>query len=129
MPSGAWRWWRSRSSISPLRSPDPYRSDWTEETFVNSVEAETALCEDRSAFVLRNDIMALIPDNIKKYMIHSDTIAHIRGFQELFVYLNKGRNPTRLRQLLEAYFNNCPPLRGHLSQLLHANDSKACRDC
>jgi len=35
-------------------------------------EAEAALCEDRSMFVLRIDITTLIPDHIKIFMIHSD---------------------------------------------------------
>jgi hypothetical protein len=110
MSPGAW--W----SRKPFLSRSPYRANWIEETFMASDEAEAALCEDRSAFVLRNDIMALVPNRIKKYMIHSDSKAHIHGFQELFVYLNKDQSPIRLRQLIEAYFNHCPPLHGHLSQ-------------
>jgi hypothetical protein len=102
------------SSFPLSRSPIPYRVTWTEETFIKSDDAEAALCGDRSAFVLRNDIMVLIPSRIKKHMIHSDSMAHIHGFEELFVYLNQ--RPNRLRQLVVAYFNDCPPLRGHLSQ-------------
>jgi hypothetical protein len=102
------------------RSHSPYHSgtNWTEETFINSDEAEAALCEDRARFILRRDIMAIIPGHIKKRMIHSDVNAHIQGFQELFVHLNTDR-PLRLRELVEAYFNDCPPLREHLSQLLY----------
>jgi len=85
--------------------------------FINSDEAEAALCEDRSAFVKRSDIMALIPSHIKKHMIHSDANAQIRGFQDLFVYLNHDSSPIQLRQLVEAYFIDCPPLCGYLSQL------------
>jgi hypothetical protein len=97
-------------------SPDDSRTDWTEETFINSDEAEAALCEDRARFILRYDIMALIPGHIKKRIIHSDVNANIQGFQELFVHLNKGRPLKRLRELVEAYFNDRPPMRGHLSQ-------------
>ena len=86
---------------------------------MNSGEAEAALCEDRARFILRNDIMAIIPGHIKKRMIHPDVSAHIQGFQELFIHLNKGRPLKRLRGMVEAYFNDCPPLRGHLSQSLH----------
>ena len=107
---------RRKRPRSPSRSPSPRRSTWTEETFIDSDDAEAALCEDRCAFVLRNDIMGLIPSHIKKRLIHSDVNAHIRGFQELFVHLNKNRPPHRLRQLIEAYFNDSPPLRGNLSQ-------------
>ena len=72
----------------------------------------------------RSDIMALIPSHIKKRMIHSDANAHIQGFQELFVYLNnKDQCPTRLRDLVKAYFNDCPPLRGHLGQSFHVFSS------
>jgi len=85
--------------------------------FIDSDEAEAALAEDRSAFVRRYDIMALVPSHIKKCMIHSDAIAQIRGFQDLFVYLNKDSSPRQLRRLVEAYFMDCPPLRGYLSQL------------
>jgi len=125
-------------SPPPSRPPSPYRpnhwldnscscccqcrqrwlgSCWTEETFTNSDEAEAALCEDRSAFVRCNDIMPLIPGHIKKCMIHSDAIAQIRGFQDLFIYLNKDSSPIQLRQLVKVYFIDRPPLRGYLSQL------------
>jgi hypothetical protein len=114
MSPGAW--WSRKVFLSRSRPPSPYRSTWTDETFIKSDDAEAALCEDRSVFILRNDIMALIPRQIKKHMIHSDSKAHIHGFQELFVYLNKDRSPTRLRQLIYAYFNDSPPLRGNLSQ-------------
>ena len=107
---------RLRRRQPPISSPSPYRPNWTDETFVKSDEAEAALCEDRSAFVLRNDVMALIPSYIKKRMIHSDVNAHIQAFQELFVYLNNDRCPKHLRQLLEIYFNDCSSLCGHLSQ-------------
>jgi hypothetical protein len=97
--------------------PRPYQANWSEETFIKSDEAEAALCADRFAFVLRNDIMVLIPDHIKKRIIHPDANVHIHGFQELFVYLNKDRGVTVLRQLIEAYFNDSAPFHGHLSQL------------
>jgi len=106
-------------SRQPSLSPYDSQTDWTKETFINSDEAEAALCEDRSRFILRNDIMAIIPGHIKKCMNHSNVNAHIQGFQELFVHLNKGRPLKRLRELVEAYFNDCPSLRGHLSQSLH----------
>jgi len=93
-----------------------YRVTWTHEIFKKSDDAEASLCEDRPAFVLRNDIMALIPITITKYMIHSGPEAQVRGFQELFLYLNKDPSQAPLRQLIHAYFNDSPSLRGHLSQ-------------
>jgi hypothetical protein len=59
--------------------------------------------------------MALIPDDIKKRIIHPDANAHIEGFERLFRHLNQGPSPERLRQLIESYFNDSPSLRGHLS--------------
>ena len=109
-------WWSRKTSLSRSRPSSPRQAAWTDETFIKSNEAEASLCEDRPAFVLRNDIMALIPNHIKKHIIHSNANAQILGFQELFVYLNKDRSPARLRQLISAYFNDSPPLRGHLSQ-------------
>src|SRR5580692_4130775 len=97
-------------------SPNPYRVTWTDDIFEKSDDAETSLCEDRSVFVLRNDIMALIPRRITRYMIHSAPEAQVRGFQELFLYLNKDPSPTPLRQLIHTYYNDSPSLRGHLSQ-------------
>ena len=108
-------WWSPKNFLPRPRS-SPYRVTWTDEIFKKSDDAEASLCEDRAAFVLRNDIMALIPSRITKYMIHSGSDAQIRGFQELFLYLNKDSSPAPLRQLIHAYFNDSPPLRGHLSQ-------------
>jgi len=110
----------TRQRRQPSLSPYDSRTNWTEETFIDSDEAEDALCHDRAGFILRNDIMAIIPSHIRKRMIHPDVNAHIQGFQELFVHLNKGRPPKRLRELVETYFNDCLPLRGHLSQSLRA---------
>jgi hypothetical protein len=104
------------NSLSRSRSSSSYRVTWTNEIFKKSDDAEASLCEDRSAFLLRNDIMALIPSRVTKYMIHSGPEAQVRGFQELLLYLNKDASPTQLRQLIHAYFNDSPSLRGHLSQ-------------
>jgi len=105
-----------KNSLDRSRYSSPYRVTWTDVLFKKSDDAEASLCEDRSAFVLRNDIMALIPSRITKYMIHSGPEAQVRGFQELFLYLNKDPSPPPLRQLIYAYFNDSPSLRGHLSQ-------------
>ena len=81
--------------------PSPHRTNWADDTFINSDEAEAALCNDRSSIVVRDDIMTLVPGHIKRRMNHSDPSAHISGFQELFIYLNKDRSSTRLRQMIE----------------------------
>jgi hypothetical protein len=99
-------------SVSP---PGP-QTTWAEETFVSVDEAKIALSEDRPAFVSHADIMELIPIHISWHIIHSDSVAQIRGFQELFILLNNDPNTSTLRRLIEAHFNDSPPLRGHLSQ-------------
>src|SRR3984885_4960253 len=116
--------WSPKFFLSRSRSSTPYRITWTDEIFKKSDDAEASLCEDRSAFVLRNDIMALIPTRITKFMNHSGPEAQIRGFQELFLYLNKDPSPAQLRQLIQAYFNDSPSLRGHLSQSSHVSPMK-----
>ena len=118
--SGAKRSRRQRPSHPS--HPNPHRTNWADDTFVSSYDAEDALCNDRSSFVVRSDIMALVPGHIKRRMNHSDPSAHISGFQELFIYLNKNRSSTRLRQMIEDYFDNSPPLREHLSLLPFVSD-------
>ena len=118
--SGAKRSRRQRPSRQS--HPNPHRTNWADDTFVSSDDAEDALCNDRSSFVVRDDIMTLVPGHIKRRMNHSDPSAHISGFQELFIYLNKNRSSTRLRQMIEDYFDNSPPLREHLSQLPFVSD-------
>jgi len=105
-----------KNFLSRSRHSSPYRVTWTDEIFKKSDDAEDSLCKDRSAFVLRNDIMKLIPRRITRYMTHSGPEAQIRGFEELFLYLNKDPSSAPLRELIHAYFNDSPSLRGHLSQ-------------
>jgi hypothetical protein len=93
----------------------PRRSSWTETIFLDSFEAEAALCNERAAFIKRHDIMALIPETIKALIISMES-AHIRGFRELFVYLNNQRATKKLRRLVVAYFRESPVLSGHLSE-------------
>ena len=112
-------------SPSHSRSPSPRRTNWADDTFISSIEAQAALCNDRSSFVVRDDIMTLVPGHIKGRMNHSDPIAHTSGFQKLFIHLNKNRSSTRLRQMIEDYFDNSPPLREHLSQSLFVSGDGA----
>jgi hypothetical protein len=93
-----------------------YRPSWTERTFINSFDAETSLCADRPDFIKRHDIMDLIPDEIKKQLVHAGDTAQIKGFQGLFVYLNDKVRAKKLRPLVVFYFKDSPVLRGHLSE-------------
>ena len=111
--------WLSRQpffSPSPSRSPSPRRTNWADDTFISSDEAVAALCNDRSSFVVRNDIMTLVPGHIKMQMNHPEPSTHILGFRELFIYLNNNQGSMHLRQMIEQYFDKSPPLRGNLSQ-------------
>ena len=98
-----------------MHPPSPHGPGWTGETFINAVEAEAALFGDQFAFVLRSDIMALIPSRITKRMNHRDTKVQVQAFRELFIYLDTNRCPILLHQLIEAYFDD-RTLLGHLSQ-------------
>ena len=109
--------WPRRLPSFPLSpSPGLHRTDWAEDTFISSDEAEIALCNDRSSFMMRDDIMTLVPSDIKMLMIHPEPRAHILGFRELFIRLNNNQGLMHLRQMIEDYFDKSPPLRGHLSQ-------------
>ena len=111
-------WLSRRPFFSPSRSrfPSSRRTNWTDDTFVSSDEAVTALCNDRFSFVVRSDIMTLVPCHIRLRITHHDPSAHIPGFQELFIYLNNNQSSMPLRQMVEDYFANSLPLRGNLSQ-------------
>ena len=115
------------SASSPSLSP--HRTNWTDDTFISSNEAEEALCNDRSSFVVRNDIMERVPSLIKKHMINPDPRAHILGFQELFIHLNNNQSSMCLRQMIQDYFDKSPPLRGNLSQssLVSCDDTNNCK--
>ena len=104
--------WKNRGPFP--RSPS-YQSSWIEATFVDGEAAEDALCNDRPSFVVRNDIMSLIPRNIRRCLAHSADLAQIEGFQDLFIYLNDRPGAHELRRLVIAYFRSSPCLRGHLS--------------
>ena len=120
---------RRRQRPAPPSHPShliPPRRNWADDTFISSDDAEDALCNDRSSFVVRDEIMTVVPGHIRRRMKHSEPSAHIPGFQELFIYLNTNRSSTRLRQMIEDYFDNSPPLRGNLSQspLVSCDDTK-----
>ena len=60
--------------------------------------------------------MDLIPDEIKKQIVHAGDTAQIKGFQELFVYLNDKGSAKKLCRLVAFYFKDSPVLSGHLSE-------------
>jgi hypothetical protein len=90
-------------------------SSWIAETFVDNVSAEIDLCADRAGFIKRNDIMDHIPDHIKRRIMHPSPESQIRGFEDLFVYLNTPGAEV-LRRLVTTYFSDTLPLCSHLSQ-------------
>jgi hypothetical protein len=76
----------AREFCSSLTSTSIY-SGWLAATFVNSSDAESSLCADRSSF-LRDDHLELIPLHIQRRIIHPGDVAQIEGFRELFDYLD-----------------------------------------
>ena len=90
-------------------------SVWTVDAFVDSDDAEAALCANRTAFVQR-DVKTLIPSHIWKQIAHPGDITQNVGFQKLFLILNTNPAADGLRQLVVDYFNDSPPLRAHLSE-------------
>jgi len=58
--------------------------------------------------------MELIPRPIWSHLIHSEPTAHIKGFRNLFDYLNTEPIADDLRQLVVNYFNEYPRLQPHL---------------
>jgi len=103
----------SRHAVTPFPSRRP---SWTERTFVASDEAEAALCSDRPEFIKRKEILNLVPERIKKRIIHTGDNAQIKGFEELFIYLNENPGQKKLRQLIISYFKSSPSLHELLSQ-------------
>jgi hypothetical protein len=85
-------------------------------TFVDELQAEIALSMDRPMFIRDQDIMEHIPRQTYRYILCPDPIAYLRGFEDLFTYLNMEPAPYHLRRFIKAYFYNNIPLRGHLSQ-------------
>jgi len=101
-------------SRNPL-APDytSLHSSWTADTFIDSNDAEDALCGDRSGF-LKSVQIELIPRHIWSHLIHPEPAVHIKGFRNLFDYLNTEPIVDDLRQLVVNYFNEYPYLQPHL---------------
>lgn len=108
---GAWP-----GSVEPSNRLAPrQRSSWLAETFVDSTEAEIALCNERADFIKQQHIMPHVPNHIKKLIAHHDSVTHIRAFEQLFVHLGT-QEAGDLHQFVIEYFYDTLPLRSHLSQ-------------
>jgi len=94
----------------PLLNPP----GWTAGVFVSIHDAEVDLCGDIDNFVQRQDIMLLIPRDIRMLILHPGDIARIKGISELFTFLNINSDTQHIRLLMVDYFENTPYLRGHL---------------
>ena len=81
----------SRDPLAPDHTS--LHSSWLADTFVDSDDAEDALCADRSSF-LRSVQMELIPRHIWSHLIHSEITAQIKGFRE-FIRLFEHRANSR----------------------------------
>ena len=99
-----------------------FYSGWLAETFVNGDDAESSLCADLSSF-LQNDQLELIPLHIRNRIIHAGVLAQIKGFRELFEYLNTEPLTNDLRQLVMNHFNERPYLQEHLREPLSTSSS------
>lgn len=99
------------------RISDPCQDSWAKATFVNVDDAQVALNEDRSDFILRSDIMEIIPKPTRRRIIHPRDEGQIKGFEDLFDLLELPASEG-LRRIITDYFAQKPALRKHLSQLL-----------
>jgi hypothetical protein len=90
-------------------------SSWIAETFVDGLQAESALCTDRSEFIKQRHIMKHIPNHIMKRITHPDAGSQIQGFEDLFLLLDT-RGTGDLHRLVTKYFHDTLPLRPHLSK-------------
>ena len=100
----------------PLTSTHFTCSGWTSNTFINSDDAEIALCDDRHQFVTQHGLVTHLPTDIWRQIFHSDPSARITGFEQLFTLLNTDPGADGLRQLVVDYFNNSLYLRMHLRE-------------
>jgi hypothetical protein len=57
-----------------------------------------------------------MPQGIRKYIYYNGDNGQIRGFDELFVYLERSSAAAELRERIVAYFKSHLDLRGHLSR-------------
>ena len=92
------------------------RVAWLANTFRDSEEAEEALAADRQRFLQQRAILRLLPRDIRKHVNHNGDNGQIKGFEELFVYLERSSAAGELRARMIAYFKGCPVLRAHLSR-------------
>ena len=103
------------TTLSPASIYHSY-SGWTSHTFINSEEAENDLRMDRAQFVQQRELMASLPADIRKHIVHLGDNAQVKGFEDLFIFLDRSPTADNLRQMVVHYFNKSPSLRGHLSK-------------
>jgi hypothetical protein len=89
-------------------------SGWLQDTFIEADGAETALADDRQAFIAGDRARQLTPRDIWRLIEPRKEVAQVTGFAELFRYLDQDRGADELRQLVVDHFNTTPYLRDHL---------------
>ena len=99
------------------RSAPHQESGWVAETFVDGLQAEIALCRDRSDFIKQQRVMEYIPSRIIKHIMNPDPNSQIEGFDQLFNLLDTQAEGD-LRRLVAKFFYDTLPLRYHLSPSL-----------
>jgi hypothetical protein len=67
-------------------------------------------------FLQQHDILPLLPRDIRKHVHHNGDNGQIKGFEELFVHLERSSAACELRERIVAYFKGSPLLHGHLSR-------------
>ena len=107
---------RTHSLLRCSLLTDTYRfcSGWLQDTFIDPDGAETALADDRQAFIERDRARQLTPRDIWRLVEPRKEVAQVTGFAQLFQYLDQDRGADELRQLVVDHFNTTTYLRDHL---------------
>jgi hypothetical protein len=61
-------------------------------------------------------VIASLPADVRKHVIHPEATAHIKGFQDLFMLLNTDEEADQLRRLVVNHFNDSLWLQKHLRE-------------
>jgi hypothetical protein len=75
----------------------------------NGLSAEIDLCADRAGLIKRKDIIDHTLDHMKRHIMHPSPESQIRGFKDLFVYLNTTPGVEALRRPVTTYFSGTLP--------------------
>ena len=109
--------WPSDDELETTNRSARQESGWVAETFVDGLQAEIALCSDRSDFIKQQRVMKYIPSRIVKRIMNPDPNSQIEGFDQLFNLLDT-QGEGDLRRLVAKFFYDTLPLRSHLSPSL-----------